>query len=138
MSRPYRPANGRWELPQPYNEDFIPADPFGPRPTRTMSLPALSENRSTKITSRFNAETGEVVICLGFADPAAEKTAINQIITDAKKKAPLHRITLIIEGETARELSAYVFLTRNKFSRDLSREASLTGQLVWSKQLEEK
>lgn len=135
MSRSYRPANGRDPLPQPYNADFIPADPFGPRPTRTMSLPAaLPENRSTKVTSRFNSETGELKIFLGFADPTAEKTAINQLITDAKKKG-LRLITLFIESEVANELSTYVFLMRNKFTRNEGREGDTHGQLVWEKKI---
>ena len=95
---------------------------------------ALPDRRSTRVTSRFNSETGELKIYLGFANPTAEKTALNQLITDAKKKG-LRLITLFIESEVANELSTYVFLLRNKFTRNEGREGDTHGQLVWEKKI---
>ena len=130
MSRPYRPANGRDPLPQPYNEDFIPAS-VGPRPTRITSLPAaLSEKRSTRVTSRFS--DGELKIFLGFCSPETERTTLNKLITDAKEKG-LRLVTIFIESEVANEFSAYVFLSRNKFERNIGREQNTYGQLVFER-----
>lgn len=136
-----RPANGRFELTRGFNEDFIPASAGFPGPTRT-SLPAApKERRTTKVTSTFNAETGELVIRLGFCSPEVERTVLNRLIGDAKPKG-LRLVTLCIESEVASELASYAFLTRNKFSRNIGKEGvgnegELSGQLVFEKRMEE-
>ena len=125
-----RMANGRYELTRGFDADLIPAGP-GPRPIRTASLPAaLPEKRSTQVTSSFS--DGELTIFLGFCSPDVERPKLNQLITDAKKKG-LRLVTLFIESEVANELSAYVFLKRNKFSRNEGREGGLRGQLVFER-----
>lgn len=139
MSRPYRPANGRDPLPQPYNADFIPADPFGPRPTRTMSLPAaLPENRSTKVTSRFNSETGELVIQLNDAEPLKEKENINSAISSAKRQGILRLVTVIVASEVFGQLESFLFFRKNGFIRNEGREAGAGGFITLEKRMGEK
>jgi hypothetical protein len=135
-----RPANGRDPLPQPYNEDFIPASAGFPGPTRVAIRPAaLPEKRKTEVTSRYDAEAQEVVIRLGFCDPDAEKTEISSAIRFARSRGPLKLITVVIESETYGTPSGFQWARRNNFVRNEGRESDMQtrGQIVLEKRMEE-
>ena len=125
-----RPANGRFELPQPYNEDFIPASP-GPGPRNAMmATPPEVVSRSVAVTSRYDEESQEVIINLHYAEPEREKAAINEAVKFARRQGPLRRIVLIIASEVFAQPESFHFCKRNGFIRCEGREMGMSGGMI--------
>jgi len=123
-------ANGRYELTRGFDADFIPASP-GPGPTRVMSRPVEQpESRPHRVTSRYDAETQEVIINLQYAEPEREKAAINEAVKFARRQGPLRRIVLIIASEVFAQPESFHFCKRNGFIRCEGREMGVSGGML--------
>jgi hypothetical protein len=131
--RNVRMANGRYELPQSTDGDFIPADARWLPPTRKLSVVPDTVSRSVKVTSRYDKEKQEIVISLNYACPSNEKPAINEAIKFARRQGPLRRIVLVIAAEVFATPAAYHFCRHNGFVRNEGRENDLAGFLVLEK-----
>jgi hypothetical protein len=104
-----------------------------------MSPPAaLSEKRSTRVTSRYDADSQECVINLQYAEVEKEKAKLNEAIRFARRQGPLRRIVLVIASEVFGQPESYLFMKRNSFVRNEGREGGAGGFIVLEKQLEEK
>jgi len=100
-----------------------------------MSLPALSEKRSTRVTSRFNAETGELVIQLNDAEPLKEKENINSAISSAKRQGILRLVTVIVASEVFGQIESFLFFKKNDFQRNEGRESGAGGFICLEKRM---
>src|SRR5579862_7116984 len=120
MTRPYRPANGRFELDRGYNPDYIPAGPSW-RPNLLPSLHVEVERRPCEVTSHFNRETGELLIFLQWAEPVKEGKKIDDLIAWAEG-ASLKKITIAISQETYSTTESLWYFKQRGFTRNEGRE----------------
>lgn len=116
MSRTPRPCDGRFILDRGFDPDYIPASP-GWRPTRVASTPEI-QSRPVAVTSRYEAESQEVIINLQYAEVEREKAAINEAIKFARRQGPLRRVVLVIASEVFGQPESYHFCKRNSFVRN--------------------
>jgi hypothetical protein len=130
-----RPANGRYELTRGFDEDFIPAS-AGPGPTRVASRSVEQpETRKHRVTSRFNTESGELLIDLGWCEPDRERQSINSAIRFAKRQGTLRLITVSIAAECFGQIESYIWAKRNSFVRNEGREAGAGGFIVLERRM---
>jgi hypothetical protein len=159
MSR-HLPANGRYAIGGDLRDTiFIPAVPEQSNDPRRLVLPDLGLEQNRRVEVRFNDEEQELKIDLFWNEPEVERRQINDAIRRGRqrwrrieytphltinllRKPPLKlrkrrvmAVVISVESGVYQQPESYLFFRRNKFDRDLSREAQSGGLIVLVKKM---